>query len=87
MQPSQTVRVGADRLAFFTVTNNSDQPLTGRAVYNVTPEQAGAYFSQAAVLLLQRTRPSRAHTTVQVPGGLFRRSAVRIRPRHQGLPR
>ncbi|MEJ0066887.1 MAG: cytochrome c oxidase assembly protein [Caulobacteraceae bacterium] len=44
--PSQQVRPGATNLAFFKVTNTSDQPLTGRAIYNVTPESAGAYFSK-----------------------------------------
>lgn len=43
-QTSQTLRIGETGLAYFTVTNNSDRPLTGRAVYNVTPELAGAYF-------------------------------------------
>lgn len=43
-QTSQTLRIGETGLAYFTVTNNSDKPLTGRAVYNVTPELAGAYF-------------------------------------------
>jgi cytochrome c oxidase assembly protein subunit 11 len=44
--PSQVTRLGDSKLAFFKVTNNSDQPLTGRAVYNVTPESAGAFFSK-----------------------------------------
>jgi cytochrome c oxidase assembly protein subunit 11 len=44
--PSQTARLGDSKLAFFKVTNNSDQPLTGRAVYNVTPDSAGAFFSK-----------------------------------------
>ncbi|HEY1753541.1 MAG TPA: cytochrome c oxidase assembly protein [Caulobacteraceae bacterium] len=44
--PSQEVRLGASNLAFFKVTNNSDQPLTGRAVYNVTPGSAGYFFSK-----------------------------------------
>jgi cytochrome c oxidase assembly protein subunit 11 len=44
--PSQVTHLGESKLAFFKVTNNSDQPLTGRAVYNVTPESAGAYFSK-----------------------------------------
>src|SRR6185312_1107437 len=44
--PSQIARLGDSKLAFFKVTNNSDQPLTGRAVYNVTPDSAGAFFSK-----------------------------------------
>jgi len=44
--PSQIAHLGDSKLAFFKVTNTSDRPLTGRAVYNVTPESAGAYFSK-----------------------------------------
>jgi len=44
--PSQTAHLGESKLAFFKVTNNSDQPLTGRAVYNVSPDSAGAFFSK-----------------------------------------
>jgi len=43
-QVSQDVRIGATGLAFFHVKNNSDRPITGRASYNVVPEQAAAYF-------------------------------------------
>ncbi|MBO9558247.1 MAG: cytochrome c oxidase assembly protein [Caulobacter sp.] len=46
MQTSQTVRIGDTGLAFYKVTNHSDKPLTGRALYNVVPEQAGAYFQK-----------------------------------------
>lgn len=45
-QTSQTVKIGATSLAFFKVTNTSDKPYTGRAVYNVVPEQAGIYFQK-----------------------------------------
>ena len=45
-QTSQSVRIGETGLAYFTVTNNSDQPITGHAVYNVTPQLAGAYFQK-----------------------------------------
>ena len=41
VQRSQTVRVGASNVAYFEVVNNSDQALTGRAAYNVTPDSAG----------------------------------------------
>jgi cytochrome c oxidase assembly protein subunit 11 len=43
-QVSQTIKVGATGLAFFKVTNTSDKAQTGRALYNVVPQQAGPYF-------------------------------------------
>jgi len=43
-QGSQVVRVGETKLAFFKATNNSDRPIVARAVYNVSPDQAGAHF-------------------------------------------
>jgi cytochrome c oxidase assembly protein subunit 11 len=45
-QLSQTVKIGATGLAYFKVTNNSDHPITGHAVYNVLPGAAGAYFQK-----------------------------------------
>jgi len=46
VQASQTVKLGAYTLAFFKAANTGDRPLTGRAIYNVLPEWAGAYFSK-----------------------------------------
>ncbi|MFC3068544.1 cytochrome c oxidase assembly protein [Phenylobacterium soli] len=43
-QVAQPVKLGETKLAFFKVTNHADHPVTGRAVFNVVPEQAGAYF-------------------------------------------
>lgn len=40
------VAIGARQMAFFNATNNSDKPVTGTASFNVTPEQAGAYFTK-----------------------------------------
>ena len=45
-QVSQEVRIGDTGLAFFRVTNNGKTPITGRATYGVTPEQAGPYFQK-----------------------------------------
>lgn len=45
-QTTQDARIGETKVAFFTVTNNSDKPITGRAVFNVVPEQAGPYFQK-----------------------------------------
>jgi cytochrome c oxidase assembly protein subunit 11 len=46
VQASQTIHLGASTLAFFRATNIGDKPVTGRAVFNVTPEAAGQYFSK-----------------------------------------
>lgn len=45
-QTSQELKIGATGLAFFKVTNTSDKPVTTRAIYNVVPESAGAYFQK-----------------------------------------
>jgi cytochrome c oxidase assembly protein subunit 11 len=45
-QTSQSAKLGETKLAMFRVTNNSDRPVTGRAVFNVVPEQAGTYFKK-----------------------------------------
>lgn len=46
MQTSMTVKVGEQNMAYYKATNVSDQPVTGTAVFNVTPVQAGAYFNK-----------------------------------------
>lgn len=43
-QTSQEVKIGETKIAFFKVRNNSDKPITARALYNVVPESAGQYF-------------------------------------------
>ena len=40
------VLVGEQGLAYFTATNNSDENVTGHAVFNVTPPKAGRYFTK-----------------------------------------
>lgn len=46
VQTSMTVKVGEQNMAYYKATNISDKPLTGSAVFNVTPAQAGAYFNK-----------------------------------------
>lgn len=41
-----TVEPGGRSMAIFIAKNLSDKPVTGRAVFNVTPNQAGKYFSK-----------------------------------------
>ncbi len=42
----ETVAIGARDIAFYTAKNLSDKPVTGMASFNVTPNQAGQYFSK-----------------------------------------
>ncbi len=44
--PTDTVEIGARDMAIFIAKNLSDKPVTGTAVFNVTPTQAGAYFTK-----------------------------------------
>jgi cytochrome c oxidase assembly protein subunit 11 len=43
---TERVAVGAREMAFFTAKNLSDRPITGTATFNVTPSQAGQYFTK-----------------------------------------
>jgi len=45
-QVSQRVRIGETGMAYFEVTNTSDQPIHATAAYNVVPERAGPYFQK-----------------------------------------
>lgn len=48
-KPSQhkiKLRIGEEKLAFFTARNDSAVPVTGTAVFNVTPQQVGSYFNK-----------------------------------------
>ena len=42
----ERVTIGARDMAFFVAKNLSDKPITGSATFNVTPAQAGQYFTK-----------------------------------------
>lgn len=65
-QTAQTAKIGETKLAFFKVTNNSDKPVTARAVYNVVPEQAGIYFQKLQCFCFN-DQTIAAHATVEMP--------------------
>jgi cytochrome c oxidase assembly protein subunit 11 len=64
--PSQVARLGESKLAFFKVTNTSDRPLTGRAVYNVTPDSAGYFFSKLECFCF-KNQTLAPHQTAEFP--------------------
>jgi cytochrome c oxidase assembly protein subunit 11 len=43
-QTTDTVQIGMRDMAIYTARNDSDEPVTGTATFNVEPEQAGRYF-------------------------------------------
>jgi cytochrome c oxidase assembly protein subunit 11 len=66
LQTAQTVKIGETKVAVFRVTNRSDKPMTGRAVFNVVPEQAGAYFEKLSCFCFT-DQTIQAGQTVEMP--------------------
>jgi cytochrome c oxidase assembly protein subunit 11 len=62
----QRTAIGARQMAFFNATNDSDHEITGSATFNVTPFQAGGYFTkiQCFCFTKQTLKP---HETVRMP--------------------
>jgi cytochrome c oxidase assembly protein subunit 11 len=46
LTPAVTVHPGAETQVFFRAVNRSAEPVTARAVYNVTPTKIGIYFDK-----------------------------------------
>jgi cytochrome c oxidase assembly protein subunit 11 len=51
-----TLNIGQNELAFYRVKNLSDQPVTGTATFNVTPEITGSYFNKIQCFCFQEQR-------------------------------
>lgn len=45
-QRSMSIRPGESVLAFYTVTNDTDEDVIGVSTYNVVPFKAGPYFNK-----------------------------------------
>ncbi len=45
-QREQHMNIGEQRIAYYEAYNPTDKPITGLAVFNVTPLKAGSYFSK-----------------------------------------
>lgn len=55
-QGAVDVQAGEERLAFFHAVNQSNTALVGTAVFNVTPQKAGAYFNKLACFCFEKQR-------------------------------
>ena len=65
-QASQPVKIGETKVAIFKVTNHADHPVTGRAVFNVVPEQSAVYFHKLSCFCFS-DQTIGAHQTVEMP--------------------
>ncbi|WP_298092544.1 cytochrome c oxidase assembly protein [uncultured Sphingomonas sp.] len=82
--PSETIDIGARDMVFFTATNRSDKPVTGTATFNVTPMQAGKYFTkiQCFCFTQQTLKP---RETVRMPVIFFVDPKILSDPDAQGV--
>jgi cytochrome c oxidase assembly protein subunit 11 len=46
VQSVMKVKIGEQNMAHYSATNTTDKVLTGSAIFNVTPVEAGAYFNK-----------------------------------------
>jgi cytochrome c oxidase assembly protein subunit 11 len=65
-QTSQTVKIGETSVATFKVTNHANHPVTARAVFNVSPDQAGVYFRKLSCFCFSDQTVA-AGATVELP--------------------
>ncbi|GIU67176.1 cytochrome c oxidase assembly protein CtaG [Candidatus Phycosocius spiralis] len=52
-KPVVSLKLGENGLAFYTVKNESDRPVTAVATYNVTPHKVGPYFQKLECFCFQ----------------------------------
>ncbi len=72
---STRVHVGANSLAFYSITNTSDRPLDIVATYNVAPHRAGPYFVKLECFCFNETRVAPGETR-ELPVVFFVHSAI-----------
>ncbi|MEZ5998953.1 MAG: cytochrome c oxidase assembly protein [Hyphomonas sp.] len=66
LQADQEIRIGQNSLAFFEVTNPTDEDIHVIAAYNVTPHFAGIYFNKLECFCFSE-RIIAAHETRKLP--------------------
>jgi cytochrome c oxidase assembly protein subunit 11 len=70
VQRSLEVKVGEENFAHYRATNTSDHAVTGTAVFNVTPDIAGAYFNKIQCFCFTR-QTLKAGQSVDLPVSFF----------------
>jgi len=69
-QQTMDVKIGETALAFFKASNNGSVPVSGRAIFNVSPELAGRYFTKIECFCFKQQTLA-AEQTVEMPVTFF----------------
>jgi len=67
---TMTVRLGEPALAFYRASNTTDHPVRGVASFNVTPDQAGAFFNKMECFCFKEQELAPGET-VEMPVSFF----------------
>src|SRR3954452_21024415 len=80
--PDQTevsLALGDEQVAFYHATNKSSRPVTGMALYNVTPEKVGKYFHKTACFCFNK-QVLASKQTMEFPVSFWVDPAIRSDP-------
>ena len=69
-QRSLDVKIGEEKFAYYRATNKSDHAVTGTAVFNVTPDTAGAYFNKIQCFCFTE-QTLKAGESIELPVSFF----------------
>lgn len=70
VQREVKLRLGEEKLVFFTAQNLSDKPIVAHATFNVTPTKVGSYFNKIQCFCFDEERLA-AGEAVQMPVDFF----------------
>jgi cytochrome c oxidase assembly protein subunit 11 len=73
------LNLGDEQVAFYHATNQSGRPVTGMALYNVTPEKVGKYFHKTACFCFNKQTLS-ANQSMEFPVSFWVDPAIRGDP-------
>ena len=79
VQAEVRLPLGEEQVAFYTARNMADEPVTGVAVYNVTPEKVGKYFHKTACFCFNK-QVLAPHQSMEFPVSFWVDPAIRQDP-------
>jgi len=74
-----SLNLGDEQVAFYHAVNHSGRPVTGMALYNVTPEKVGKYFHKTACFCFNKQTLS-ANQSMEFPVSFWVDPAIRTDP-------